>query len=438
MKKKSRFVSLCAALALTTTLAACGGGDNGNESAAPSGSGESGQQDIKLKFVSWWSYLKPEHLQVFEEENPGIRIDYEYVPPGDSYFNKIKALSASNELPDVFATQDANFDSLAKAGEILDLTEALGTPAYDKEASWRDTINPVLMSSLANQLSAEADAANHAWGVPFGAVSVVVVYNKTMFDELGISAPTTWEQFEQNNEKIKAAGNIPMSFNGKLGWNKWWYEYLLDQTIRDVKPEDYASGAAKLTDPGVVEAFDKIKQMWDDGVFDPGGFTNGPEETQALFVQQKLAQYMVVPENFVKYLTENMPEGIEIGAYALPGYKGLTPNRAIGGASNVAVVSAKSKHQEAAIKFAKFLTSEKLYQLLSSENVVPSTIGYQPPEGDLIMGAFAEAIEGGFTEPHIPSGPVSEQALKDAMAQILLNNVPTADALAEAQKKIDK
>ena len=54
------------------------------------------------------------------------------------------------------------------------------------------------------------------------------------------------------------------------------------------------------------------------------------------------------------------------------------------------------------------------------------------------MGAFAEAIEGGFTEPHIPSGPNSEQALKDAMAQILLNNVPTADALAEAQKKIDK
>ncbi|MDI4647300.1 extracellular solute-binding protein [Cohnella hashimotonis] len=445
MKKRGTLLALSLLLGMTGALTGCGSGKNG-EDAAASGAAPSAkasgsaaaEEDVTLKFISWWSYLKPELLKKFEDENPGIKVDYEYVAAGDAYNNKIKTLTASNELPDVFGTQGVTFESLIKTNDILDLKDAFQTPAYDKADKWGDTINPVLVTNMNSGLTSEVDAANHVWGVPFGAVSVVVVYNKTLFDGLGLTAPQTWDAFESNNKKLKEAGLIPMSYANKVGWGDWWLRFLLDQSTRDVTTDDFLTGKAKVTDPGFVEAVQKLKQLWDDGTFDPAGMTNGIDETQALFVQQKMAQYMVVPENFVQYLQENMPKGVELGAYALPAWKGIEPSRTLGGASNIVAVSAKTKHQEAAIKLAKFLTSETTFQQLADSDVVPSTKGYTPPEGDKIMGAYAEAAENGFIVEHTPGDEAGIKLFQDALPKILLGNKTIDKALGEVQALIDK
>lgn len=113
--------------------------------------------------------------------------------------------------------------------------------------------------------------------------------------------------------------------------------------MRDVKPDDFKTGAVKYTDPSFVKILTTLKDMWDRGHFDPGGFSNGIEETQALFVQQKLAQFFIVPENFVKFLQDNKPSEVELGAFALPAMNGIEPNRGVGGAANILAVSATTK-----------------------------------------------------------------------------------------------
>ncbi|RKP54458.1 extracellular solute-binding protein [Cohnella endophytica] len=445
MNKKLRGIALCLVIALTAALSACGGGNNdaspqASQKASPKASAAaSPQEDITLKFISWWSYVTPDILKKFEEENPGIKIDYEYVAPGDGYTNKIKSLSASGDLPDVFAAQHPNLSPLVKSDQILDLKSDFDTPAYDKDTAWKDTINPVLIENMNGGFEKDSDAANHVWAVPFGAISVAVIYNKTLFDKSGLQAPTTWEQFEANNAVLQKSGVIPMSYTNKVGWGDWWFRLLIDQTARDVKPDDFVTGKVKISDPGFVEALQKLKDMWTNQVFDPNGLVNGIDESQALFVQQKLAQYIVVPENFVKYLTDNKPAGVELGAYVLPAWKGINPSRTLGGAANLVVVSSATKHKEAAVKLTKFLTSEKVFQMLSKEDVVPSTKGYTPPEGDAIMGAYAAAAENGFIVDHLPAGQDAQNKLfKDVIPQVLIGKLAPEAGLKQVQAIIDK
>ena len=35
-----------------------------------------------------------------------------------------------------------------------------------------------------------------------------ILYNKTIYEELGLTVPKTWAEFMANNEKIKAAGKV--------------------------------------------------------------------------------------------------------------------------------------------------------------------------------------------------------------------------------------
>ncbi|OCT12819.1 hypothetical protein A8709_20995 [Paenibacillus pectinilyticus] len=448
MTKKWLQASLALTLVTTSLLTGCSKSTDSSSATSSSSSSpqatakesSSSDKEVKLKFISWWAYIKPEQIKKFEDANPGIKVDYEYVAPGDPYFNKLKSLSAANQLPDVFGMQNPQLSPYVSANQIMDLKDAFKTPAFDKSTPWGETINPVLIENMNAGLAKETDPSNHVWGVPFGAISVAVVYNKTLFDKVGIKPPTTWEEFESNSAKLKQAGLIPMSYVNKVGWGDWWFRLLLDQTVRDVKPDDFNTGKAKMTDPGFVDALKKVKEMWDNGTFDPAGMNNGIDETQALFVQQKLAQYMVVPENFVKYLQDNKPQGAELGAYLLPAWKGINPSRTLGGAANIAVVSATSKHKEESIKLIKFLTSETMFQTLSSEDVVPSTKGYTPPAGDQIMGAYAKAAENGFIVDHLPAGndEFNDKLFKDVIPKVLLTNKKPEDGLKEAQDILDK
>lgn len=401
------------------------------------------EENVKLELMSWWAYVDQELIDQFEADNPGIEVDWEYVEPGDPYANKIRTLSSSDDLPDVYGVQGPDLAELVKNDFVMDLTEPLASKSYDQDESWEETMNPILMNNVKDQLKSSYDKDEELegknYGIPFGAISVAVVYNKKIFDEVGIDEPQNWDEFMSNNQKLKESGYIPMSFVGQI-WGDWWLRLVWDQTIRDVTTEDFESGKVKFTDDGVKEAFKVVKDMWDQEFFNPAGLTAEPDQTQQLFVTGKLAQYYVVPENFVKYLVENKPEEVELGGYVLPGAKGVEPVRTLGGAPNILSVNNNTKHKEAAIKLAKFLTSQTAFQMLADDNVVPSLRGYQPPEGDHIMGAFAKAAEGGFMTPHVPynvNPEFREFAIKQVYPKILLGELSIDEAAEQLQQEYE-
>ena len=57
------------------------------------------------------------------------------------------------------------------------------------------------------------------YGVPTGtALGGGILYNKKVFADHGLKVPTTWAEFEANNEALKAAGVAPVGQTYKDTW----------------------------------------------------------------------------------------------------------------------------------------------------------------------------------------------------------------------------
>lgn len=436
------------ALVLILVLTACGSNsnsvNNGNTAAKPENNNqgakapedEAPKEKVKITLMHWWAYMTDEVIAEFEKANPDIEVDNQFVAPGQGYQTKVQSLASTNQLPDVIGLNVSIIAPLLNQQKMLNVNEALNTTeAYDTDKKWIDTQSPVLMKKMIedtlNQNIEEANkpSEDKTFSLPFSAISVAVVYNKTVFEKVGIEAPTTWEQFMDNNDKLKAAGYIPLAHAGKI-WNHWWISSFLDQTARDVTKADWLEGKVDFNDPRIKEAFEIKAEMVEREHFDKGAVTAAIEDASALFVQERAAQFMIVPENFVTYLHENVPEGVEVDSFVLPGAKGL-PSRSIGGSGMVGI-SADTKHQEAAIKLVKFLTSNTVFNLLADQNVVPSTMGYEPPADNPIMKSYAEAYANGFSQNILP--PMSSEG-NDELRSVIISSILIGTSAEEAVEK---
>lgn len=449
MKQMKRIIALVLSLLMVLgIMSGCTNSaepDNGaaNQDAANqdnvSNAGDNGEEQITLKFMHWWSYLTDDIIQPFLDDHPNIKVEMEYVAP-DQYADKIKLLSTSEELPDLFGTQAPYLAEFTAQGLCMDLTDALNTPAYNNaELTWRESLQDSLLQNAKTLYSAEAAASGKDYGVPFGAVATAVVYNKTIFDEVGITAPTTWAEFMSNNEKLKAAGYIPMSFVQGAGWGSWWIHLLSETTMTDLYAADFANGTISYDSEEYIAMLTGLQELWNSGCFDPAGMTNGIEETQALFVQGKMAQFYTVAENFVTYLVENAPEGAEVDSYAIPAYLGNGASKSMGGAANVLCLNASTAHEEAAIEFAKYLVSDTVFNMLADQGVVPSTnvTGDVAADDNTIMSAFGEASGVGFVVPHAANdatGKLDDCLYNEILPALLLENADPAECAARMQE----
>ena len=118
------------------------------------------------------------------------------------------------------------------------------------------------------------------------------LYNKDIFDEVGVEPPTTWAEFMDIQQKIKDAGYTPFfqPMAGPMGWLIDWPIYaisdqLMDEVIRECdieEPYDNISqkemvrciktGAFRADDPSFMETWKIIKDwspMWQEGFLAP-------------------------------------------------------------------------------------------------------------------------------------------------------------------------
>ena len=374
------------ALATAALLTACAGG---SAPATEQGPLVTDPADIsgEITFSTWWSYADDELIDGFKEQYPNVTVNLDFTAV-DSYATKMQTLASSGDLPDVFAVQGPTLVALADAGQLMNLDDALGTPDYDADAGseWGSTFVPSLLEGANSGIKADG-----TWGVPFTAISVASLYNEDIFAEVGVTPPTSFDELLANCRTLSAAGYIPMSLTG-AAWINWWPLLAQDQTMQGEAEADFA-----VSNPSYIRSFEIVQEMAKAGCWTDSQITTDIAAETSLFLQGKTAQFVTVPENFLKTVSEGA--SFQLGSYVLPALDGKTPNRTIGGGgANVLAVSASSENQSAAVAFAKYLTSPEVQtKLAASEFTIPSTqvdVAASSP----LMVAYLDAAANGFAD----------------------------------------
>ncbi len=129
----------------------------------------------------------------FQEENPDIRVEIETIG-FDDYFTQLQTRIAGGRAPDAFELNFENFAAYAGRGLLRDLTSHLNATDVDLE-----DLNPEAVRAFSME--------GRQYGLPASFSTVLLFYNKDLFDRAGVAYPTdqwTWDDAHTAAERIRA------------------------------------------------------------------------------------------------------------------------------------------------------------------------------------------------------------------------------------------
>jgi multiple sugar transport system substrate-binding protein len=147
----------------------------------------------------------------FEKLNPGIKVNIETIAFAQ-YFNQLQTRAAAGTLPDSFELDYENFIAYAKRNLLLDMGSLIKSTKFDT-------------SVLAPKALAAFSYGGKQYGLPESFSTVVLFYNKELFDRAKVAYPTdswTWKDMQAAAEKIRA---LDKSIYGLLQPVQFWEFY---------------------------------------------------------------------------------------------------------------------------------------------------------------------------------------------------------------------
>ena len=191
---RSRSTLAAASVALAMALSACSGGGGG----AAAGGGEA--CDGPLAFWTWVPNIQSA-VDLYEQSHPGVDVQVTNVGQGDEHYTQLRTvLSAGTGAPDAVQMEFKNIPAFVLTDSLVDLTQygAADVASRFLPSAWQ-----------------QVKFGDGIYGIPQDTGPMIMLYRKDVFDSLGISPPTTWDEYIEAGRKIKA--NNPDHFIGHVG-----------------------------------------------------------------------------------------------------------------------------------------------------------------------------------------------------------------------------
>ncbi|WP_219838092.1 extracellular solute-binding protein [Paenibacillus sp. R14(2021)] len=372
---KSKVLStgtLLAALLLAAT--ACGSSNSvssNHESDGEAVSADFGSAEkITLRMMHLWpdsnsaqNKMVLEIIKEYETANPDTTITTE-VLENEQYKNKLKVLSASNNLPDVGFTWAAGFmDPYVNGGMFAPVDDLLQGELKDKFVA--GTTEAFSFSGKTFALPVELNI-------------VPVYYNKAIFARYGLKPPQTTDDLKNIIRTLNDNNVTPITLGGKDAWpSSFWYMYLADR-IGGPDVLDKAVASSSFTDPSLLAAAKEAQELVNLNAFVKGynGLSN--DEAKALFMNEKAAMFAMGTWEVPNYTTvQGVPQTFKdkIGYFKFPaaaGGKGSVDDW-VGGPGVGLFVSQNSKQIDEAKKFVSFFVQKWGEHSITDAGVIPAT-----------------------------------------------------------------
>lgn len=347
-------------------------------------------------------YVISRWVKQWNEENPGIQVNFEVIPYNDYLTNRLPTAFATNSAPDIYMISAGSFLKYAKAGYMLPLD---------------DFISDGLRRDLNPQSLEIATYNKKVLGIPIEREPVALYYNKKVFERQHLKPPTTWSELESCAKTVQSDDIsgicLPTQINDYQ--NFIFYTFLMQTT-------------------GSTDSYMAATQF-------------GTKGAKALSLWRNLAKYNYTQETSVQIPSDIYPFATEKSAMQICGFwavrmlekyypdleYGIVPVPHPDGGSSASVyggwyqaVNSNSRFAQDAVKFTLWMwgedTSRPLEWCTEASSKVPARKSVIDNNRDIFYKGkntffMQEVMSRSIPEPRYPveiSSTISK-ALQDAM-----------------------
>ena len=297
-------------------------------------------------------------LDLFEESHPNITIELEEIA-GTNYSARLNTALAAGEAPDLFGLP-AGPETLAaaEAGYAMNLTGELD------------------LSSLRDAAAEAIDQDGSVFGVPIlGSYSVGLYYHRNIFDDLGLTPPSSQAEFLAMCASLKDQGITPLIVPASDGIVPSFMYMMMTASVLGVDGSaELRRGERKFTDPDLIEAARFLQDVGE--CMQPGALTTPYVEGKALAALGQGAMMPGGSGDYAGYVEIN-PD-VDLGVVPFPGV-GDNAAATVTGLEYIYLINSKTEHEKAAKTFLQWMMGNDAQQLVvdtimmtTNKNVVPS------------------------------------------------------------------
>lgn len=194
--KTKHVLAAVTTLAMLGALAACApGGDGGNADggdAATNCTNSIPKEDLPV--VTMWAWYPNMELVVdnFNEENDEVQVCWTNAGAGGDAYDKFQtAISAGSGAPDVMMVEADRIATFQAQEALVELNDLGYEDVKDNfsEGAWKDV-----------------SVGDGIYGAPVDGGPMGMIYRTDIFEQYGITPPTTWTEFEAAAQAVKDAG----------------------------------------------------------------------------------------------------------------------------------------------------------------------------------------------------------------------------------------
>lgn len=260
--KLKKLVGLFLTAALSVTLLAGCGDNKDNSNSSDSGTTSestdntdntgddqsadnvSSDEEVKLTFLVWGESQNKgmqAMCDAYTAQHPNVTIEVQSTG-WNEYWTKLEASATGNTMPDIFWMHTNELLKYADNGILADVTDLY------EDSYYTDHFSDV---SISNTQGSDGNM----YGVPKDKDTISLIYNKEIFDEVGLDYPDenwTWENITEASEKIYAeTGNYGFLANLEDQAGYWNFVYQAGGYILD---EDKTT--AGFTQPATIKGME--------------------------------------------------------------------------------------------------------------------------------------------------------------------------------------
>ncbi|MBW4839856.1 MAG: ABC transporter substrate-binding protein [Paenibacillaceae bacterium] len=370
---------------LAVSLAACGSGGAKSGNTAKDGTNAGAAKGDKVtielaisKSSQDSAFIQQDLLDEFEKQT-NIKVNLQLIP-AEQTTTVLQTKLAVEETPDIIqynlasATTDLN---LERNFEILD------------NEPWASRIlNKDVLSAYGHVYSFHVSQDTGMQGV---------VYNKDIFDDLGLSIPTNFEEFLAVCEKIKASGVTPVFMPYKDNWSA------------NIWPAAAFANFVSKNDPTFFDELNNNKRKWSDipefqtfleqqyevykkGYTNTDVLSDSYDMAVGKFLKKEVAM-MFMGDWLIEGVLQQDPN-MHLGVFPIPSEQdaslGASP---LGGQL---FIPKKAKHLAEAKEFLNFMGSKEIAQkIVDSKGYVSNLNDVNTPE----LPAYKQEIVDNYITP---------------------------------------